>query len=216
MRTYILPLGLFTLSCASVAQGGLLEPISIDRHVRALRGSEILQYGTGVDPFSATVTSPDGLCTASQNSTITVDTISITGSASGYGTASLGSLAGSYLQEKFILMSRIPYRFSLEWSMNNDESSMVSVHLTGPSGDIFREFRDYGNGTWTSRGYLDPGQYDYYVNGGTSAYPDYGWTWPSMSFSAEFSLTPEPATLALAALGALALMRRPRVHKETR
>ncbi len=101
---------------------------------------------------------------------------------------------------------------SVEWSMNADESSSLDVWLadTIAHQNIFWPQALTGIGTWSSSGYLDPGQYAFGANGHTSAYPMSGWEWPSMTFSATFSLTSEPATLALAALGTFGLVRRRR------
>ena len=205
MRTHIMPLGLFVSFCASIAQAGLLDPVSISRYVDA---TGIKQTATGTEPFSGMVNLPDGRASAMQQSTITADTIAISGSASSSGDVDSYAWAASRLREEFVLTDRSPYRFSAEWNMNDDAAEDLGFYLSGPSGDLFRGFRS-GSGTWTSRGYLDPGQYAFGVAGSVGAGKDH-WSSPSMSFSATFSLTPEPATLALAALGALALVRRRR------
>ncbi len=209
MNAYTRILALCILVCGSAAQATLLEPDDIGRYVTVRGGGpQIWQPATGVDPFSATLTSANGLATATQNSTITVDTISISGSASASGDDDNIAAAGSYLQEQFTLTSQTPYRFSTDYINNGEVSSHLTVYLTWASGDIFRQFF-YDDGTWASSGYLEPGQYTIGV-GGTAGAEDFYWSSPSMSFSATFSLTPEPATGALLGIGALGLLRRPR------
>ena len=151
------------LICASVAQGSLLEPVYIERYVEAFRWPDNpIQYGTGVAPFSAAVSTPGGLATATQNSTITADTVSITGSASAYGDSDLGSFAGLLFKEKFIITSRTPYRFSSEWNMGGYPGQGVHFYLSSTSDTIFEQYGDRtGNWTWATGGYLDPGQYTF-------------------------------------------------------
>ena len=214
MRAYAIRVGLLVvnLACASASQAGLLEPLSINRYVEAFRyPSDVVQTATGVDPFSATVSTPGGLATATQNSTVTADTISISGSAAAYGDPDLGSSATSYFREQFTLTLRTPYQFSSEWNTGSYVGQNVHFYLSTASETVFEQYTARtGTWTWATGGYLDPGQYTYRVTAFADAYPMSGSSWPSMSFSATFSLTPEPATLALAGLGALSLVRRRR------
>ncbi len=201
------------LFSTSIAQGGFLDPIDISRKVYASQwpGPEtVKEYGTGIDPFSATVSTPGGGASATQNSTITAEAISINASASAYSGATRE--AGWLLLEQFALTSWTPYVISFGWSMNDSDLALTNsyVRLDGPSGIVFLEYRFSGDGTWTSRGYLEPGQYEYWVDGGARV-EDYGPpSHPTVDFWAEFSLTPEPATAALLGVGALGLVRRRR------
>jgi hypothetical protein len=214
MHTHARALGLviLTLGAASVAQAGLLDPVSITRWAVASEPpNDLKQYGAGVAPFSATVTFGGG--SATHNSTITADTVSMTGSASAHSAQDTSPSASSLLREQFVLASPTPYRFSAAWSISSDGAlASLYARLTGPSGDIFFLDRDLGNATWTAGGYLQPGQYDYWVVGNALTSEGTGTHLPTIDFSATFSLTPEPATAVLLGLGAVGLLRRRRLR----
>ncbi len=196
------------IAWSSIAQAGLLEPVYIYRSATAYSPpTELSQYGTGVDPFSATVAYAGA--SATQDSTITADTITISGSAAGSSWV-YGYSEGTVLfREKFSLASPTPYRFSFAWDMNPDAWSNALAWLEGPSGIVFRQ-NEHGSGTWSIQGFLEPGQYDFNVTFASSGSGQLEPSSPMVSVSATLSLTPEPATAALLGLGALGLLRRRR------
>ncbi len=212
MRDHLTPVVLFafTMSSVPVATAGLINPTYLLRSVSAYKSpNEVEQESTDLGPFSASVSIP-GYAFAAQDSTITADTIAITGSASSYGNDYQVAQGTSSLREQFVLESSVPFRFSFEWDINGEVQSSAVVYLKGPSGDIFRQIQHSGSGTWSAAGYLEPGEYDFGASGGTSTDVPSGFSNPTVDFSATFSLTPEPATAALLGFGALGLLRRPK------
>lgn len=218
------------LTCAAIA-GQSLTPVDQARTVSAeavIVTEDIFQdsqsdAATDFGPFNSSVTAtaqtgpqpPRASATASQQSQINSDSLIGAGSATAQAdagfTINMSAHGSSEFSVAFSIAAQTEYLLTGLLDADSGPGSTIpptaSATLSGPGGDLYVNSISSGSSPLFSAGILDPGQYELSVF--ASAAVEESGHETSAAFDFNFSLIPEPSSLAgLALVGIVGLRRR--------